>query len=146
KPVSSSKEPNFGALSLVTDCDKSHVEQATPEIGPDLQGAQIDPGPPHGIYGLMVWHYNDTERVHFDVVVQISDDAKFKEGVTTVYNADHDNSAGLGAGTDKEYIETFRGRQIALPEGVPGRYVRLYSNGNDSDQMNHYIEVEVFGV
>src|SRR5690606_35303998 len=92
KPVSSSKEPNFGALSLVTDGDKSHVEKAITEIGPDLQWVQIDLGTRHDIYGLMVWHYHESERVYFDVVVQISDDAEFKEGVTTVYNADHDNS------------------------------------------------------
>ena len=24
-------------------------------------------------------------------------------------------------------------------------YVRLYSNGNTTDKLNHYIEVEVFG-
>jgi len=29
--------------------------------------------------------------------------------------------------------------------GVKGRYVRLYSQGNTSNDMNHYIEVEVFG-
>jgi len=28
---------------------------------------------------------------------------------------------------------------------VKGRYVRLYSNGNTTNKMNHYIEVEVFG-
>jgi hypothetical protein len=30
-------------------------------------------------------------------------------------------------------------------KGATGRYVRLYSNGNTSDELNHYIEVEVFG-
>jgi hypothetical protein len=28
---------------------------------------------------------------------------------------------------------------------VPARYVRLYSQGNTSDELNHYIEVEVYG-
>ena len=28
---------------------------------------------------------------------------------------------------------------------VKGRYVRLYSNGNTSNDTNHYIEVEVYG-
>jgi len=30
-------------------------------------------------------------------------------------------------------------------QGRQGRYVRLYSNGNTSNQMNHYTEVEVSG-
>jgi hypothetical protein len=30
-------------------------------------------------------------------------------------------------------------------KGVKGRYVRLYSAGNTSNKMNHYIEVEVWG-
>jgi hypothetical protein len=28
---------------------------------------------------------------------------------------------------------------------VKGRYVRLYSNGNTSNDLNHYVEVEVYG-
>ena len=43
-----------------------------------------------------------------------------------------------------DYIETYEGRPFAVP-GVKARYVRLWSNGNTSDDMNHYIEVEVFG-
>jgi hypothetical protein len=30
-------------------------------------------------------------------------------------------------------------------KGAKGRYVRLHSQGNTSDEMNHYIEVEVYG-
>ena len=30
-------------------------------------------------------------------------------------------------------------------KGVTARYVRSYSNGNSSDEKNHYIEIEVFG-
>jgi hypothetical protein len=28
---------------------------------------------------------------------------------------------------------------------VKGRYVRLYSNGNTTNDLNHYVEVEVHG-
>jgi len=31
-------------------------------------------------------------------------------------------------------------------KGVKGRYVRLYSAGNNENKQNHYIEVEVFGL
>ena len=30
-------------------------------------------------------------------------------------------------------------------KGAKGRYVRLYSSGNTSNDMNHYVEVEVYG-
>ena len=43
-----------------------------------------------------------------------------------------------------EWIETNEGRLIDA-KGVKGRYVRLYSNGNTSNDMNHYIEIEVYG-
>ncbi|HOQ88675.1 MAG TPA: hypothetical protein PLX03_00915, partial [Candidatus Hydrogenedentes bacterium] len=79
-----------------------------------------------------------------DVIVQVSDDPEFKEGVKTLYNNDIDNSAGLGVGQDKEYIENYKGRLIDA-KGVKARYIRLYSNGNTADDRNHYVEVEVWG-
>ena len=42
------------------------------------------------------------------------------------------------------YIETYQGKLIDA-KGVKGRYVRLYSNGNTTNKLNHYIEVEVLG-
>jgi len=74
----------------------------------------------------------------------VSDDPDFVSGVTTVFNNDHDNSAGLGIGRDKEYIEVNEGRLIDS-KGVAARYVRVYSQGNTSNDMNHYVEVEVHG-
>ena len=78
------------------------------------------------------------------MIVQISNDAAFKTGVTTVFNNDHDNSSKTTAGKDKEYIEVAEGRLID-PKGAKGRYVRLYSNGNTTNDLSHYVEVEVFG-
>ena len=74
----------------------------------------------------------------------MSDDPEFLTGVTTVFNNDSDNSAGLGAGKDRAYIESYEGKLIRIT-GATGRYVRLYSNGNSTNKLNHYIEVEVFG-
>ncbi|MBR4171661.1 MAG: hypothetical protein IKR48_08430, partial [Kiritimatiellae bacterium] len=62
----------------------------------------------------------------------------------TVFNNDHDNSAKLGKGKDKEYIETSEGRPFAI-NGVKARYVRFYSNGNTSNEKNHYTEVDIYG-
>ena len=78
------------------------------------------------------------------MIVQISDDPTFQANVRTLYNNDENNSAKLGKGSDPAYIETFQGRVIDA-KGATARYVRLYSNGNTSDELNHYCEVEVFG-
>jgi hypothetical protein len=76
-------------------------------------------------------------------VVQVADDADFITNVRTLFNNDIDNSAGLGVGKDKHYTETNEGKLIDA-RGVKARYVRLYSRGNTSDDLNHYIEVAVY--
>lgn len=146
KPVTGSAKPNFGELGFVTDGKVSHESNALMELGPGVAWVQIDLEAVHDIYGIVMWHDYIEERVFFDVAVLVSNDPEFEQGVETLFNNDHDNSAERGAGTDKEYKETHRGRVIRVPEGVKGRYVRIYSNGNDSDLMNRYIEVQVFGV
>jgi hypothetical protein len=50
----------------------------------------------------------------------------------------------LGVGKEKEYIEVNEGRLID-PRGVTTRYVRFYSRGNTANDMNHYVEAEVYG-
>ena len=145
KPVSASdRDPLYGSLDMVTDGDKEADDGSFIELGPKPQYVTIDLREPCEIYAIIVWHYHRLPRVYFDVVVQISDDKNFRTGVTTVFNNDRDNSLGLGAGTDLHYTETNEGKLIGS-KGVQGRYVRLYSNGNTSDDLNHYTEVEVYG-
>ncbi len=144
KPVTSSdSEPIIGELKCVTDGDKEARSGSYVELGFGRQWVQIDLKGKYAIHGLLVWHYHASARVYHDVIVQVSDDADFIENVRTVYNNDHDNSAGLGVGDAKEYWETFEGRLISV-DSVKARYVRLYSNGSTADDMNHYTEVEVF--
>ena len=140
----SDKEPIIGSLDLITDGDKEGSEGSYVELGPGVQWVQIDLGKVADINALVVWHFHSESRVYHDVVIQIANDPDFIDNVQTVFNNDHDNSAGLGIGKDLEYIETYEGRPIAV-NSVKGRYVRLYSNGNTSNQMNHYTEVEVYG-
>jgi len=144
KVTSSDNEPIIGDLELITDGDKEGEEGYWVELGPGKQWVQIDLGQTAEIYAILVWHYHSQARVYRDVVVQISDDPKFASGVTTVFNNDYQNNHGFGAGKDFAYVETNEGRLIDA-KGVKGRYVRLYSNGNTSNRLNHYIEVEVFG-
>ena len=145
KAVSSSTDdPMIGELSQITDGDKAYVKKSLVELEKGVQWVQVDLGQPHDVYAVVVWHFHEGKRVYFDIVAQVSDDATFKEGVTTVYNNDLDNSAGLGVGPDKEYVENNKGRLIDA-KGAKGRYVRLYSQGNTNNELNHYVEVEVYG-
>jgi hypothetical protein len=145
KPVTASdKNPLVGSLDLLTDGDKSYAKSALIELGKGVQWMQVDLEQAADIYAIVLWHFHEGKRVYFDIVVQVSDDPEFKEGVTTVYNNDHDNSAGLGVGKDKEYVESYQGRLIPV-EGVKARYVRAYSQGNTANDVNHYVELEVFG-
>ena len=146
KPVTASdKEPVIGELSFVTDGKKSGEDGYYVELGPGLQWVQVDLGKSQPLYAIVVWHYHSQARVYRDVVIQVSDDKDFVSGVTTLFNNDHENSSGLGIGKDKEYIETSEGKLVD-PKGVKARYVRLYSAGNTSNDMNHYVEVEVYGI
>jgi hypothetical protein len=145
KPVSSSDpEPVIGSLDAITDGDKEATEGSFVELSPGSQHVTIDLQERCDIYAVIVWHYHRWPRAYLDVVVQVSDDPAFKTGVKTIFNNDTDDSLGLGAGTDLSYVETYEGKLID-GKGAQGRYVRLFSNGNTHDDLNHYIEVEVYG-
>ncbi|MDW7760008.1 MAG: discoidin domain-containing protein [Acidobacteriota bacterium] len=146
KPVTSSDpEPVIGELSFITDGEKSGEDGYFVELGPGTHWVQIDLGKTSRLHAILVWHYHSQARVYRDVVIQVSDDPDFVAGVTTIFNNDHDNSSGLGVGKDKEYIETNEGR-LFDPKGVESRYIRLYSAGNTANDMNHYVEVEIYGI
>jgi len=146
KPVTSSDSaPVIGELDMVTDGEKAGGDGYFIELGPGVQWVQIDLGASHPLSAILTWHYHSQARVYHDVVVQVADDPAFKTGVTTVFNNDHDNSSKMTAGKDKEYIEVAEGKLID-PKGAKGRYVRLYSKGNTTNDLNHYVEVEVYGL
>jgi len=144
KVTSSVSDPVNGTLDLVTDGDKAGDEGSWVELDPGSQWVQIDLAAEANIYAVMVWHFHQEARVYLDVVAQISDDPTFKSGVTTIFNNDANNELGLGAGKDYDYVESYQGKLMDA-KGVKGRYVRLYSKGNTTNKLNHYIEVEVWG-
>ena len=145
KPVTSSTaDPITGSLDLLTDGDKAGDEGSYMELAPGKQWVQIDLGKPANIYAVLVWHFHSQARAYLDVVVQVSDDPSFSKDVTTIFNSDDANELGLGAGKELPYIESNQGKLIDA-KGIKGRYVRLYSKGNTTNAMNHYIEVEVWG-
>ena len=144
KPVTALESlPIMGELSMIVDGDKEATDASVVELGPFKQWVVIDLGKEHDIYAIVVWHFHKTPSVYFDVVAQAATDPEFINAAT-VYNNDLDNSLGLGVGTDPHYVETSEGRLIDC-KGVKGRYVRLWSQGNNQNDYSHYIEVEVFG-
>jgi hypothetical protein len=148
KPVSASdEEPIIGELEMLTDADKEGADGSFVEFGPGVQWVQVDLGAPFEIFAIAAWHYHSQARLYRDVIARVSDDKDFIK-YTEVFNNDHDNTAKLGIGKNYDYIETNEGKLIdAKVNGQPakGRYIRLYSNGNTSNDMNHMIEVEVWG-
>jgi len=145
KPVSSSAaEPTVGELDMLTDGDKSGVDGTYLELPPGVQSVTIDLQDKCTIYAIVLWHFHKQARVYSDVIVQVADDPDFLTNVRTLFNNDRDNAAGLGVGRDLNYVETAEGKLIDA-RGVNARYVRLYSNGNNINALNHYVEVEVYG-
>src|SRR6187397_817178 len=108
KPVTASDmQPVIGELDMVDDGEKAGGDGYFIELGPGPQWVQIDLGASHPLSAILAWHYHSQARVYRDVVVQVSDDASFKSGVTTIFNND---------------------------------------NGNTTNDLNHYVEVEVYGL
>ena len=145
KPVASTdEEPIIGEIAMITDGDKEGMDGSFVELGPFKQHVTIDLGAKHEIYALVMWHYHKQARVYFDVVVQTADDPDFVSNVNVLYNNDHDNSSGLGVGDDFHYVETAEGKLVDA-KGIEARYIRLYTNGNSSNDLNHWVETEVYG-
>ena len=144
KVTSSDMNPVIGDLEMIVDGEKSGGDGFFVELGPGPQWVQVDLGASYPLHAILLWHYHSQARVYRDVIVQVSDDPNMKTGVNTVFNNDHDNTSKTGAGKEKEYIEVAEGRLID-PRGAKGRYVRLWSNGNTTNDLTHYVEVEIYG-
>ena len=144
KLVTASCQATVGNLAMITDGDKDGDDGGWMELAAGKQWVQIDLQHSSEIYAVLIWHYYYKSRVYLNVVVAVSDDPEFKKDVKVVFNNDIENSIGFGKGSDRNYYESYMGKLIDA-KGVKGRYVRLYSNGNTANKMNHYVEVEIFG-
>ena len=100
KVTTSSGDPIVGTIDLITDGDKEGDEGSWVELDANKQWVQIDLEKTANISAIIVWHFHSQERAYRDVIVQVSDDAKFEKDVTTVF----DNSA---AGKDRPYVNQF---------------------------------------
>lgn len=144
KSVVSNQEPIIGDLTIITDGDKEAADGSFIEFGPGLTYVTLDLGAEYNIYAIVVWHYHQQQQAYFDVIVQVANDLNFVNDVQTLFNNDRDNSAGMGIGSNLNYTDTYEGKLIDA-KGVKVRYVRLYSNGNSMNELNHYTEVEIYG-
>ena len=146
RPVTVSVKPFTGQPSQVTDGKKEAFDSDTVEMKKGAQWIQVDLGEDYAIYAIAMWHDHRywTQTMH-DVVVQVSDDAAFQKGVTTLFNNDRDNSSSIGIGTDLEYFETKFGR-VVDGKGAKARYVRGYTNGSNLSRLNSWQELEVYGL
>ncbi|MFC4101665.1 galactose-binding domain-containing protein [Paenibacillus xanthanilyticus] len=130
-----------GSSSVITDGDTNSNNFVG--VTQNVQWIQIDLGQSYSLNKINLWHYFNDGRTYRDVIVRLSNDPSFSTGVTTVFNNDTNNSAGLGAGSDAEYAETSAGKSITFA-ATSARYVRLYSNGSSANVYNHYVDVQVW--
>jgi len=142
-PVTSSDPAPLGELTLVTDGDKAGDDGYFVDLQPGCQWVQIDLGAPREMWLIWTWMYFKAQVYYKDVIIAVANEADFRDA-RIVFNNDDDNTSGMGAGSDESWLETNCGHPVRL-NGVTGRYVRLYSNGRNCDDTNHWIEVEIYG-
>jgi hypothetical protein len=145
KAVSTSVKPFTGEPEQLTDGKKEAFDYDTVEMKKGAQWVQVDLSAPHTIEAVAIWHDHRYIQVIHDVILQASNDPEFKTGVTTLYNNDTDNSAGLGVGADREYFERHFGR-VFDGKGVNARYVRGYTRGSNQSALNCWQEMEVYAL
>ena len=145
KSVTSSVNPFSGDLKQITDGKKEPVDDDAVEFKKGTQWVQVDLGASYAIHAVVMWHDHRYVQAMHDVILQVSDDAEFKTGVTTLFNNDTDNSSGLGVGTDREYFEMQFGRAVPA-KGVKARYVRGYTRGGSISALNCWQEIEVYAL
>lgn len=149
RPVRCSDESTvIGDPAQITDGLMKSDEFHFVELGPGLDWVQIDLGAVRTIQGIVVWHYYRAPVIYNDVVVRIADEPSFQHPVT-LFNNDHDNSSGLGRGSDPAFYSRWWGEIIdargGFYEGTPARYVRVYTADGVEGEPTRFVEVAVYG-
>lgn len=157
KPVTSSCKNVFrGNLAQITDGVRftKDMSKTTVFLDGGNQWVQIDLLQTYSLYAIKAWRLYEYPTIFFDVIVMISNDPEFNKEKTIIFNNDDNNSAGLGTGSDKNYIDKCYGK-LFKASGQKARYVRFYSNtvdyefGRDEtdplNNKNSFNEIEVYG-
>lgn len=103
----------------------------------------------------MLRYYSDS-RTYGPTIIELSKDAGFTNK-TTIYNSNKGRDAKgnnvtwtseVETGTEAMYAETSTPHEFTVPVGVEARYMRVYTNGQNSasNGVVHVIEIEVWAV
>ncbi len=146
KPVTVSEKPITGEIEQITDGIKTSEGFDFVE-GPGW--IQVDLEEPASIHAIVVWHFYKSPVIYDDIIVRVSDDANFSQNVRTLFNNDHDNSAGMGTGSDTAYLsvgwgEIVDARDVDLTP-VTARFIRVYTGKSTDGLSPRYVEIAVYG-
>ena len=144
KAVTSSVKPFTGELEQLTDGQKGAFDYDTVEMKKGAQWVQVDLGAAHELHAIAMWHDHRYIQAYHGVVVQVSNDADFKEK-TTLFSNDTENETGQGVGTDRQYFETHFGKVID-GKATKARYIRCYTKGSSNSALNCWQEIEVYAL
>jgi Na+-translocating ferredoxin:NAD+ oxidoreductase RnfG subunit len=150
RPVTSSDPaPVIGELSQITDGVKTSNEGDFVELSNGPQWVQIDLGQVRTIHAVAIWFYYKNPIIYNDVIVRVADDGAFRRNVRVLFNNDHDNSSGEGAGKDPAFFARWWGEVVDArgPDGAGtrARCVRVQANGSTGERGNCYVEIGVYG-
>jgi hypothetical protein len=131
------KVGDAGSVVISTATGSIVVTAIAPAAGFTSEPARTDAG------GIVKVHFvSSTQRIEFI--------AQMVDGIVkvNVVNEERGSSGNLKSiersGVTRFFVETNNGRAMPV-KGVKGRYVRFWSNGRNIDDMNQYIEAEVYG-
>lgn len=127
-------------LALLTDGDAAGGPVSG---GAGPQYVQVDLGSSRELARVKLWHYHRDARAYEGVIVQLSNDPAFVNGVTTIFNNDRNNFLEQGAGTDPVVFSTADGLTIDIPP-TRDRYIRMWSSGSTENMYNHWVELQAF--
>jgi hypothetical protein len=144
KTVTASAKPFAGEPEQLTDGEKGAFDYDTVEMKKGTQWIQVDLGTTNELHAIAMWHDHRYIQTYHSVIVQVSNDAEFKEK-TTLFNNDTENAAGQGVGTDRQYFETHFGK-VVDGKATKARYVRCYTKGSSNSALNCWQELEVYAL
>ncbi len=142
-------EPFPGELWQITDGVKTSGDGDFVEFDPGPQWVQIDLGAQKEIFCVVLWHYYRNPIIYKDIIVKIADDEEFTDNVRILFNNDFQDNTGLGAGPDATFAARWWGEIVDARtpqgDGMPARYVRVYTNGGYGNEPTRWVEIAVYG-
>ena len=142
-------EPSLGDLDQVTDGVKKSGDFDVVEMGEGAHWIQIDLAEARTLYAIAIWHFYKNAIIYNDVIVQVADDKAFTRNARTLFNNDHDNSAGMGKGKDTAFYTRWWGELVdargADGKGTRARYVRVHTSEGMEGEWARFVEVDVYG-